>query len=179
LKASCQRFAFLLFSLFLFCCGLPDLSHEFMAALRRTYRKWAPNPLWASCIYVENLTTTSHRPTVEAGWIDLTVSTFHIHSSRNSCMLGIPLKFWLQHIVICSCHVMHVQVNCICIHGRFAIKEKTHCLDIYNAQQVASGPEKVLQWSRLCAQNWYCKMVQRACCRNQACSAGGLLNLGH
>ena len=27
LKASCQRFAFLLFSLFLFCCGLPDLSH--------------------------------------------------------------------------------------------------------------------------------------------------------
>jgi hypothetical protein len=57
--------------------------------------------------------------------------------------------------------------------------KKTHCLDIYNAQQVASGPEKVLQWSRLCAQNWYCKMVQRACCRNQACSAGGLLNLGH
>ena len=38
LKASCQRFAFLLFSLFLFCCGLTDLSHEFMAALRRTYR---------------------------------------------------------------------------------------------------------------------------------------------
>ena len=47
-----------------------------------------------------------------------------IYSSRNSCMLGIRSKPWLQHVVICSCHVTYVQVNYTYMHWRFAIKEK-------------------------------------------------------
>ena len=48
----------------------------------------------------------------------------YIYSSRNNCMLGIRSKPWLQHVVICSCHVTYVQVKYTYMHWRFVIKEK-------------------------------------------------------
>ena len=56
--------------------------------------------------------------------MDLTQSTSHTYECKQLHALAFQLDLWLQHVVICSCHDMHVQVNYTCIHRRFAFKEK-------------------------------------------------------
>ena len=94
--------------------------------------------LWTTCNWAQlpwdtsrvstvcslDVTTKGQRPVVEAGWMDLTWSTSHIYQCKQLHALAFHLDLWLQHVVICNRHDMHVQVNHTYIHRRFAFKEK-------------------------------------------------------
>ena len=61
---------------------------------------------------------------IETLWMDLTQSTSHIYQCKQLHALAFHLNLWLQHVIICSCHDMHVHVNHTYIHRRFAFKQK-------------------------------------------------------
>jgi hypothetical protein len=66
---------------------------------------------------------------------------------------------------MCSCHVMHVQVNYICIHRRFAIKEKNQCCSSRRPCQDRKLRPK--PWKHIVIRIGH-QMLKCVCCSNRS-----------